>query len=115
MTLRREDAGRHVAELRHVLEARGFEVSVRASTGDLLSARNRSLEASPDNPPGRFIADLVQTVVCRLQGDDLWWLWVWAAREDDVPEYEPLCPASEIVTAADRIAHVLAFHEEPGS
>jgi len=99
-----------VVALAEVLTARGFTVSVRASTGDVLSARNRAADARTGNPLGVVLSPgLVQTVACRPHADGgLWWHWVWLERENDAPEYEPLCPAAEVETAAERIGRVLA-------
>ncbi|WP_146778722.1 hypothetical protein [Actinomadura craniellae] len=56
---------------------------------------------------------LRQDIAC-LRRDDaggaLWWHWVWSGPTRDAPgELEPLCPADEIETAAERITRVLAL------
>ncbi|MFI0409122.1 hypothetical protein [Actinomadura sp. 3N508] len=53
---------------------------------------------------------LRQEVRCaERQGGALWWFWVWwDGSGQSCPDLEPLCPAGEIETAAERIAAVLA-------
>ncbi|TDC86760.1 hypothetical protein [Actinomadura sp. 7K507] len=57
-----------------------------------------------------FGPGLRQEVRCAERpGGALWWFWVWwDGPAGSGPDLEPLCPAGEIQTAAERIAAVLA-------
>ena len=81
--------------------------------------RNPAGEPDPDDRLGRVLAPgLEQEVLCRPRGGVLWWWWVWSGATRSSPqELEPLCPAADVVTAARRIARVLAapFADAPAS
>jgi hypothetical protein len=97
---------------------------------DLLNGRGLSAEpvgaamvwvtnpaAGPPEGDARAVGmspGLRQAVLCRTDGEGRsgWW-WVWTAH-DRSPDYEWICPAAEITTAADAIARVLALRPMPG-
>jgi hypothetical protein len=112
------DSERYVNALGEELMRRGFAVITRA--GHMISARNRAADPPPGDARARLMSrGLIQPVVCGpREGDqELWWFWVWSGPTRDAPpEYEALCPAAEIDTAAEKIARVLAVRDEaPGS
>lgn len=82
-------------------------------------ARNPAGEPDPGERLGRALTPgLRQEVLCRPRDGVLWWLWVWSGATRSSPqELEPLCPVTDVVTAADRIARVLAapFADAPTS
>ncbi|MUN40685.1 hypothetical protein [Actinomadura litoris] len=64
---------------------------------------------SPDGPGELRGPALWQEVrTGRRAAGDLWWFWVWAGADGELPELEPLCPMEEVETAANRLAVVLA-------
>ncbi|GAA2456660.1 hypothetical protein GCM10010191_90110 [Actinomadura vinacea] len=90
------------------LEGRGLVAQAWAHGA--VRARNPAGDPDVDDPGGRALSPrLQQEVVCRPLGGSLWWLWAWSGAErHSSAELEPLCPVSDVETAADRIAHVLA-------
>jgi hypothetical protein len=72
--------------------------------------RNPAGDPDSDNPRSKALSPrLQQEVVCRLLDGSPWWLWAWSGSGRNSPaDLEPLCPAADVDTAADRIAHVLA-------
>ncbi len=100
----------YVPRLGAALAARGLAVTMQA--GSMVTARNRAADPPQEDQRARVLSPgLVQPVVWGPREDtgDDWWFWVWAGPTRDAePEYEPLCPADEIETAADRIAAVIA-------
>jgi hypothetical protein len=90
------------------LEQRGL--IAQAQGHGVVWARNPAGDPKHGDPRGRALSPrLQQEVVCRPLGSSLWWLWAWSGVERDSPaELEPLCPAWQVETAAERIAHVLA-------
>ena len=99
------------------LEARGLEADVWGHGA--VRARNPAGEPEADDPRGQaFAPGLRQEVLCRPREGVLWWLWVWSGpTRTSPPDLEPLCPVTEVATAADRIARVLAvpIASAPGS
>ncbi|GAA1834945.1 hypothetical protein [Actinomadura chokoriensis] len=67
-------------------------------------------ESAGDGGGQVFGPGLRQEVRCAERpGGALWWFWVWwDGSAGSGPDLEPLCPAGEIETAAERIAAVLA-------
>jgi len=106
----------YVTRLAAELMARGLATTTRV--GHMVTARNRALDPPADDQRARLLSPgLIQPVVCGPHADtgEIWWFWVWSGlTPDDPPEYEPLCPAEEIRTAARRIAAVLAVMPSPG-
>ncbi|MFD0900570.1 hypothetical protein [Actinomadura sediminis] len=98
------------------VQARNLEVvAVRAGS---VRVRNPAGEPDQDDPQGQaFSPGLRQEVVSRLWTDGvLWWFWVWSGpTRNSCAELEPLCPADDVVTAADRLAKVLAVLEAPNA
>lgn len=62
---------------------------------------------------------LKQLIACRPQPADdgrLWFWWVWALAHDHLPvELQPLCPATQVATAATRVTAVLAVRDDSSS
>lgn len=90
------------------LEARGLVAEVWGHGA--VRARNPAGEPDAGDPRGQgFAPGLRQEVLCRPRDGVLWWWWVWSGvTRSSPPELEPLCPVEDTVTAADRIARVLA-------
>jgi hypothetical protein len=96
------------------LERRGLVAKAREH--GVVWARNPAGDPNADDRRGQTLSPrLQQEVVCRPLGGSLWWLWAWSGVERNSPaDLEPLCPAWQVETAAERISHVLAvpFEEE---
>lgn len=76
---------------------------------NMVCVANRAADPTADAALARMSPGLSQAVLCRPGEDgELAWWWIWTARGED-PEYEWLCPATEITTATDAIARVLAL------
>jgi hypothetical protein len=105
-----QDSTKYVNALGEELIRRGFTVTTRA--GGMVSARNGAADPpSGDSLARAMSAGLIQPVMCGpREGDrELWWFWVWSGPTRDAPpDYEALCPADQIETAAEKIARVLA-------
>ncbi|MFC5752177.1 hypothetical protein [Actinomadura rugatobispora] len=109
----RSDAPRpawQVAALALVAALEGRGLVAEAWGHGVVRARNPAGDPDTDDPRGQALSPrLQQEVVCRPLGGSLWWLWAWSGAERNSPaELEPLCPVSEVETAAERIARVLA-------
>lgn len=107
------EAVRLLRELTGALTVRGLAVRPEPERWSLIAVNEA---AAPDNPRDPLaIAYGPARLVQRVQlGPDasgvLMWWWQWSGpTRDSGPEYEPLCPALEVDTAARRIANVLAL------
>ncbi|WP_460365826.1 hypothetical protein [Actinocorallia lasiicapitis] len=89
------------------LRAAGLVVAV---DGMALIARNVREPEGVTRAGKALHPGLNQEVRCqRRTSGELWWFWAWSgAIRGAPPELEPLCPAVEVMRAAERIAHVLA-------
>lgn len=104
-----------LGELAAALTARGLGVRVD-ERGGRITARNAAAET--DDPRGRAMnPGLSQDVVLSVHDDEsLHWYWAWTGARRGAPaEYEYLCPAEEIETAAAKVAAVLRLAEPLGS
>lgn len=112
-----QDSTQYVNALGEELIRRGFTVTTRA--GQMVSARNGAADPPPGDSLARALSGgLMQPVVCgpREGGRELWWFWVWSGPTRDAPpEYEALCPAAQIETAAEKISRVLAVPGDAGA
>ncbi|CNF62292.1 Uncharacterised protein [Mycobacterium tuberculosis] len=101
------------------LQERGLAATVRRH--GVVGAFNPAgeLRGGADHGAGDCVGDegrqafgpgLRQEVRCAERpGGALWWFWVWwDGPAGSGPDLEPLCPAGETETAAERIAAVLA-------
>ncbi|PKK12521.1 hypothetical protein [Thermomonospora sp. CIF 1] len=98
-----------VTALVSALEARGLVGAVYR--GGVVRVLNPAGEPDGGDPCGLMSPGLRQEVRCLRNPDDgaLWWYWAWAGpTRQSPPDLEPLCPAADVETAADRIAKVLA-------
>lgn len=92
------------------LQERGFETAVKLPA---LTVRNPATRVDVLSP------GLVQQVLLRfLEGRGFTWCWVWpgfraAGREVPTPppEVESMCPAEDIMRAADLITNVLRLRD----
>ncbi|WP_395110070.1 hypothetical protein [Actinomadura sp. SCN-SB] len=98
------------AALALVSELEGRGLVAQAQGHGVVWARNPTCDPETGDQRGQSQSPhLQQEVLCRPLGGSLWWLWAWSgARRDSPVELEPLCPVSQVETAAERIAHVLA-------
>ncbi|MUN41251.1 hypothetical protein [Actinomadura litoris] len=95
-----------------LMEERGFQ-SVIMGHGAVVvwnsAAEPDYYPETPDGPGELRGPALWQEVRTGRRADGgLWWFWVWPGAYGEPPELEPLCPAEDVVTAADRLAKVLA-------
>lgn len=98
----------YLRDLETTLQARGLKA--RAYEGGFLFAANADADA--DSTVGRSMSPgLSQIVVLNGHKDgSLHWYWQWSgATRDAPPEYEYLCPAPAIETAAESLCRVLAL------
>ncbi|GAA4130775.1 hypothetical protein [Actinomadura keratinilytica] len=109
------DAARHrpvaelVTALVEELQARGLVGAVYR--GGVVRVLNPAGEPDRSDPYARVSPGLRQEVQCLRNPDDggaPWWYWAWAGpTRQSPPDLEPLCPATDAATAAERIAKVL--------
>lgn len=91
------------ARLACLMHERGMSASIRtADSAFVVTIRN------PAVPSGR----LAQTIAHVPGNDGGVFLWLFEGPERGTWEAEPLCPASDVETAADQIARVLAITEQ---
>lgn len=97
--------------LRTELTERGLAADVY---GSMVWAANRAADPPGEDPRAvQLSPGMRQAVVCRPdpEGALLWW-WIWPAFRDNLPaDMEPLGPATDVTTAADRIIRVLRLND----
>ncbi|MFV2179893.1 hypothetical protein ACFHW2_21320 [Actinomadura sp. LOL_016] len=91
------------------------EVTARGLVADVMGHGTVRVENPAGGPEeGNSLGQLMhpglrQEIACRHRDGVLWWWWVWSGPTRRSPhELEPLCPISDVQTAADRLARVLA-------
>jgi hypothetical protein len=93
------------------LKERGLEVAAKLPA---LTATNPAARVDALSP------GLVQQVLLRfLEGRGFTWCWVWPGFRSaergapkPAPDIEPMCPADDIVRAADLLANVLRLRDD---
>ncbi|GAB2866809.1 hypothetical protein GCM10022221_79280 [Actinocorallia aurea] len=95
-------------ELTRELISAGLTVRSRPEGGLII----RNLSSHSGGLGGRELPYLLrQEVVCAPDDSGTpWWFWVWTGIDQSAPpDLEPMCPAANVVLAAERIGRVLAL------